>query len=182
MDEADVPTQRAQARQDTRFPEADVDQGRTGRHPVAPGEGTPAPVGVTDGDPGVPGGAVVRPIRSRHTYADLRRPSGRGRHGPVSVSFVDRPDWDRREVAYAVNRKVGNAVQRNLLRRRMRAIVADRATDLPAGAYLVRSGPEGPALEFRELKVAMSRAMEKATNRDEPGTGATLHPPTGARA
>ena len=85
-------------------------------------------------------------------------------------------------MAYAVSRKVGTAVQRNLLRRRMRAIVADRATDLPAGAYLVRSGPEGPALEFRELKVAMSRAMEKATNRDEPGTGATRNSPTGARA
>ena len=100
----------------------------------------------------------------------------------MSVSFVDRPDWDRREVAYAVGRKVGNAVRRNLLRRRMRAIVADRAPDLPTGAYLVRSGPDGPALKVRELKVAMSRAMEKATTRDAAGTGATRHSPTGARA
>jgi len=38
MDETDVPTQRAQARQDARFPQADVDQGRTGSDPVAPGE------------------------------------------------------------------------------------------------------------------------------------------------
>ncbi len=51
-----------------------------------------------------------------------------------------------------MNRKVGNAVQRNLLRRRMRAIVSERADDLPTGAYLVRSGPEGPALEFREFE------------------------------
>ena len=79
-------------------------------------------------------GVAVGPIRSRRTFADLRRPSGRGRHGPVSVSFVDRPDWDRHEVAYAVNRKVGGAVTRNLLRRRMRAIVADRAPGLPTGA------------------------------------------------
>ena len=179
MDEADVPTQRAQARQDTRFPEADVDQGRTGRDPVAPGEGTPAPVGVNQGGPTPRAGAAVRPIRSRNTFADLRRPSGRGRSGPLSVSFVDRPDWDRSEVAYAVNRKVGNAVERNLLRRRMRAIVADRAADLPTGAYLVRSGPEGPALEFRELKVAMSRAMEKATKRDPAGTDASRRTPTG---
>lgn len=172
MDEADVPTQCAQARQDTRFPEADVDQGRTGRDPVASGEGTPAPVGVTTVGPGPRGGAMVKPIRSRRTFADLRRPSGRGRNGPVSVSFVEHPDWDRREVAYAVNRKVGTAVARNLLRRRMRAIVAEQAGDLPTGAYLVRSGPEGPALEFHELKVAMSRAMEKATNRDPTGADA----------
>jgi len=131
-----------------------------------------------DGSP-ARSGAAVRPIRSRRTFADLRRPSGRGRHGPLSVSFVDRPDWDRREVAYAVNRKVGNAVQRNLLRRRMRAIVVDRAADLPTGAYLVRSGPEGPALEFSELKVAMSRAMEKATKRDLSGTVATRGSSTG---
>ena len=125
-------------------------------------------------------GVAVGPIRSRRTYADLRRPSGRGRHGPVSVSFVDRPDWDRREVAYAVNRKVGGAVTRNLLRRRMRAIVAERAPELPTGAYLVRSGPEGPALEFRELKVAMSRAMEKATSTVPSGTGAGRPDQTGA--
>ena len=118
---------------------------------------------MNPGRPAGMGGGFVGPVRSRRTFAELRRPSGRGRHGPVSVSFVVRPDWDRREVAYAVGRKVGNAVQRNLLRRRMRAIVAERAGGLSTGAYLVRCGPGGPALEFRELKVAMSRAMEKAT-------------------
>jgi len=100
----------------------------------------------------------------------------------VSVSFVERPDWDRREVAYAVNRKVGNAVQRNRLRRRMRAIVAERAAALPTGAYLVRSGPEGPALEFRELKVAMSRAMEKATSTVPSGDAAAWRSPRGVDA
>jgi ribonuclease P protein component len=85
-------------------------------------------------------------------------------------------------VAYAVNRKVGNAVKRNLLRRRMRAIVAEWAADLPTGAYLVRSGPEGPVLEFRELKVAMSRAMDKATKRDPSGTDATRRSSTGGAA
>jgi len=110
------------------------------------------------------GGVTVVPVRSRRTFGDLRRPSGRGRYGPLSVSFVDRPDWDRCEVAYAVGRKVGNAVRRNRLRRRMRAIVAEGAGALPTGAYLVRSGPGGPALEFHELKVAMSRALEKATS------------------
>ena len=120
------------------------------------------------------GTARVRlgPIRSRRTFADLRRPSGRGRQGPVSVSYVEHPDWDRSEVAYAVSRKVGNAVQRNLLRRRMRAIMADRVVEVPAGAFLVRSGPGGPALEFHELKVAMSRAIEKATDGVSPGSSA----------
>jgi len=126
------------------------------------------------------GGVAVVPIGSRRTFGDLRRPSGRGRHGPLSVSFVDRPDWDRCEVAYAVGRKVGNAVERNRLRRRMRAIVAERAADLSTGAYLVRSGPGGPALEFHELKVAMSRALEKATSGASGGPRATPHASAGA--
>ena len=91
----------------------------------------------------------------------------------MSVSYVEHPDWNRSEVAYAVSRKVGNAVQRNLLRRRMRAIMADRVVEVPAGAFLVRSGPGGPALEFHELKVAMSRAIEKATDGVAPGSSAT---------
>ena len=115
----------------------------------------------------------VEPIRSLRTFSDLRRPSGRGRQGPVSVSYVEHPDWDRSEVAYAVSRKVGNAVQRNLLRRRMRAIMAERVADVPAGAFLVCSGPEGPALDFHELKVAMSRAIDKATNTGPSGAPVT---------
>ena len=110
----------------------------------------------------------VGPVRSRETFVDLRRSTSRGRSGPVSVSFVDRPEWDRPQVAYAVNRKVGNAVQRNLLRRRMRAIVAAQAEKLQVGAYIVRSSPDGRLLEFNELKVAMSQALEKATSRTSP--------------
>ncbi len=81
------------------------------------------------------------------------------------MSFLACPEWDRAQVAYAVGRKVGNAVERNRLRRRMRAIVAEQATKLPVGAYVVRSSEGGPALDFDELKVAMSRALDKATSR-----------------
>ncbi len=131
----------------------------------ASGEGTQAPVGVTTGPTGRSRRPGVGPVRSRDTFAELRRSTSRGRSGPVSVSFVARPDWDRPQVAYAVSRKVGNAVQRNRLRRRMRAIVAEQASELPVGAYVVRSGNDGPALEFDELKVAMSQALDKATIR-----------------
>jgi ribonuclease P protein component len=87
------------------------------------------------------------------------------------VSFVARPGWDRSQVAYAVGRKVGNAVQRNRLRRRMRAVMADRAPGLAVGAYLVRSADGGPDLDFDELKVAMSQALDKATSRSPERTG-----------
>jgi ribonuclease P protein component len=66
-------------------------------------------------------------------------------------------------VAYSISRQVGGAVVRNRLRRRLRAIVSEQAAGLPPGAYVVGSGPGGPLLEFDELKVAMSRALEQAT-------------------
>ena len=124
---------------------------------------------------GAPSGALG-PIRSRRTYADLRKPSGKGRSGPVSVSFVGRTGWTRPEVAFAVSRKVGGAVERNLLRRRMRSILRERSSGLPSGAYLVRCDPAGAALDFHELKVAMSHALDKATSRAGAPDG--VGPPT----
>jgi hypothetical protein len=41
--------------------------------------------------------------------------------------------------------------------------MSERAATFPVGAYIVSTGPAGPMLDFDELKVAMSRAVEKAT-------------------
>jgi ribonuclease P protein component len=79
-------------------------------------------------------------------------------------------------VAYAVNRRVGNAVKRNRLKRRLRAIVSEQAAHLPAGAYLVHAGPGGPLLGFDQLKVAMSQALEKATTASSRRTSAERAP------
>ena len=107
----------------------------------------------------------VEPVHSRTTFAELRTGATRGRNGPLTVAFVAHPEWDRSQVAYAVNRRVGNAVTRNLLRRRLRSIIVERAPDLPVGAYVVRGGEEAPALTFDQLKVAMSQALDQATRR-----------------
>jgi ribonuclease P protein component len=174
MHETDIPTERAQTRQDSRFSQADVDQGGSRGHQVAAGERSPASVGVIDGYPATPPRRRgVGPIRSRRTFEALRRSPSKGRSGPLTVSFLEQPAWSRPEVAYAISRRVGGAVVRNQLKRRLRAIVAERAPFLPVGAYVVRTGPGGPLLDFDELKVAMSQALEKATNH----RGAGIRPP-----
>jgi len=71
-------------------------------------------------------------------------------------------------VAYAVGRAVGTAVARNRLRRRLRAIVSERAERLPAGAYLVRAGPEAAGLGSADLRTALVRALERAVTAETP--------------
>ena len=160
MYEAHLSTQRSQAGEDPRVPQANVDKGRPSSDSGASGQGTPTPVGVTSDRLRR---SPMAPIQSHQTYADLRSRAVRGRSGPISVGFVPQPTWLRSEVAYAVGRKVGGAVVRNRLRRRMRAVLADKAEHLPVGAYLVRCGPESPSLTFEQLKEAMTQALEKAT-------------------
>jgi len=79
------------------------------------------------------------------------------------VSYLPEPTWDRAQAGYAIGRRVGSAVVRNRLRRRLRALMNEAAPTLPVGAYMVVSGPEGPGLRYDELKVAMSQAVERAT-------------------
>jgi ribonuclease P protein component len=66
-------------------------------------------------------------------------------------------------VAYAVGKRVGGAVKRNHLRRRLRAAVAEVAAEVPPGAYLVAAGPEAGGIGFEELKRTVGAAMASAS-------------------
>jgi len=66
-------------------------------------------------------------------------------------------------VAYAVGKRVGGAVQRNHLRRRLRAAVVEVAPDVRPGAYLVAAGPEADGIGFEELKRIVAAAMASAS-------------------
>jgi ribonuclease P protein component len=65
------------------------------------------------------------------------------------------------QVAYAIGRKVGGAVERNRLRRRLRAIVGQLAPQLRPSAYLIGASPEVRNLSVGELRTTVIRAMEK---------------------
>jgi ribonuclease P protein component len=75
-------------------------------------------------------------------------------------------------VAYAIGRKVGPAVVRNRLRRRLRAAMRelDRSTGgVATGAYLITLRPEAARRSYRELRDELGRAVAAATG----PTGAT---------
>ena len=84
------------------------------------------------------------------------------RRGPVTVTFAPGGSSEPPKVAYAVGRRVGGAVQRNRLRRRLRAVIADLAPTMRPGAYLVGAAPEAAAMSFGELKAVVSEALQAA--------------------
>ena len=61
-------------------------------------------------------------------------------------------------VAFAVGRRVGGAVARNRVRRRLRSLA--RASTLPAGAWLVGAGPGAGLMSYAELSAHWSAAVE----------------------
>ena len=82
------------------------------------------------------------------------------RRGPITVTLVETASTDPPRVAYAIGRSVGGAVERNRLRRRLRAIMSELGAQLAPGAYLVGAAPEAAALSFGELKAIVAKALQ----------------------
>jgi ribonuclease P protein component len=182
--ETDLSAERAKARQDPWFSETDVDQGGAGRDSVAPPEGPATALGLIPAMSVVQSAGVgVERIQSQRTF-DLFRTSGTiGASGPLRVKFVRQSSWSRAQVAYALGKKLGGAVVRNRLRRRLRAIVSNEGLGLSPGAYLVSAGPLATELSFDELRAAMSQAVRVATaNRESDPTNGKMRGPDGNHA
>ena len=151
MGEADLSTEHSQTSKEPRLPPPDVDPGGPGRSQGTASEGPSQAVGLT------------WRIRDRTTFARLRASSTRSRMGPITVTFVHDEVGKPPRVAYSVGRKVGNAVVRNLVRRRLRAIVDDAAPRLASGAYLVSAGPRTADMTFDDLRSAVGGALDRMT-------------------
>lgn len=118
-------------------------------------------------------GVGVGRIRSQRTFDLFRTAGAAGASGPLRVKFVRQNSWSKAEVAYALGKKLGGAVARNRLRRRLRAIVSTADLGLSPGAYLVSAGPGATELSFADLRLAMGQAVRVATaNREsDPANG-----------
>jgi len=98
-------------------------------------------------------------IQDQSTFAELGRRGRRIRQGPIVLSWVPGPVGHPPRVAFAVSRSVGNAVTRNRVRRRLRALMVEMATDVPSGAYLFRASPAAAHLSFDEMRSIVSTAI-----------------------
>ncbi len=147
MSEAHIPAKHPQASQEARIPASHGDARRTGDHQEPPPQGSPHPLGL------------IWRVDRRDTFLALRR-GRRGRNGPLTVSFVQGDPAEPPRVAFSIGRRVGSAVVRNRLRRRLRSFVRAVAHELPPGAYLVGVAPGAATLSPEDLRMTLMRALD----------------------
>ena len=97
-------------------------------------------------------------VRDRATFEALAG-ARRQRAGPVSLRFLTDGSDDPPQVAYAIGRRFGNAVERNRARRRLRAAVAlDRGTPAPGGRLSRGRGTAVMTIPFPTLREHIDHA------------------------
>ncbi|MHB1208876.1 MAG: ribonuclease P protein component [Acidimicrobiales bacterium] len=105
-------------------------------------------------------------VRTRRQFACFTTPSRRGQSGPLRISYVAHADEAQSvDVAYAISRKVGNAVIRNQIRRRLRALMDCLVPAPDPGSYLIRCGNETGNLSYDELQHHLQRAVGRSNGR-----------------
>lgn len=103
-------------------------------------------------------------LRGRSNFTRLRTEGRRVRRGPITVIFASpsTPGTPPR-VGYAIARHVGNAVERNRLRRRLREVVHQSAP--PSGDYLISASAPATQLTFSQLRGVVHDALLAAEER-----------------
>ena len=166
-EQADVPAEQPSPAQEARLPSSDAYPCRACDHRRPPWQGSSAPRGLTDL---LDGDHLVLPASNRLRRSDdFRRAvrSGRraGRRAVVLHLLVrdDRADnapAAPARVGFVVNKAVGNAVLRNRVHRRLRAVLTTRLPDLPAGSLtVVRALPSSAAASYDELAADVDGAL-----------------------
>jgi ribonuclease P protein component len=102
---------------------------------------------------------LIGRIRTRAEFERLRRDGRRVRIEPFWCSHLSDPSSNPPRVAFAISRAVGNAVIRNRLRRRLRAVMTEM--DIPPGLYLIGCRPTAGELTFEQIVSTLGRLPAK---------------------
>lgn len=98
-------------------------------------------------------------LHGRTVFHTLREQGVRVRSGWLWCSVVIDPALGQPHVGYALGRQVGNAVERNRIRRRLRVLMTRHGAELPSGHYLVGVSPRASQPTWRELEVGVERLV-----------------------
>lgn len=83
--------------------------------------------------------------------------------GPHTVMYVVATSEDRpARFGFIVSKQVGNAVTRNTLRRRLKAVCADELSRVQSGTdVVIRVLPGGASADFSELSGEVARCLTR---------------------
>ena len=105
-------------------------------------------------------------MRRSADYQQTVRRGARGGRDTLVVHLAISTDPGPPAVGLVVSRAVGNAVVRNRVKRRLRALVTDRLGTMPEGARIVvRAQPPSAGATFAELGHDLDGAMSTAVRR-----------------
>jgi ribonuclease P protein component len=152
MSEKNLSTEQPQAGQAARLPPSHVDARRPGHHQSPPAKRSAPPV------------RLIWRVDRRRTFAALQR-ARRHREGPLTVSWIPGDPIEPPRVAYTIGRRVGSAVVRNRVRRRLRMLVLETASRLRPGSYLIGVGPDAAFLSYDDLRTLLVKLLTSIEGR-----------------
>ena len=110
---------------------------------------------------------MIDRIHERRAFERLQRHGRRAATAHLWCRYVDDDVVRPPALAFAIGRQVGNAVARNRLRRRLRAIVAARAGSglLPHGLLLLGARPGAAERSFDDLDADVTSLLRATVGR-----------------
>ena len=149
MGEAHFSAEQPQQENEAWLPSPDEHARRSGDYQVPPRPWSGQTVGLS-----------IESIRDQKSFQLLRSHGKRVSVGDLWVVAVVGTGQDSARLAFAIGRTVGNAVVRNRLRRRLRALLSTEVHPRP-GVYLVGARPGAGQRSFNELAVMMSTIFSR---------------------
>lgn len=145
-----VPTEQPPPVTQARLPPAHVGPCRPPGDPQPPAQGSS------------PAQRLIVALRRRRDFERLSRDGQQRSAGSLRVRMRAAQGQESARVAFAIPRSVGSAVERNLVRRRLRAIFRDldRSGRLAAGDYLVIVTPGAVSASFADLRSTVRHLVE----------------------
>lgn len=94
----------------------------------------------------------ISSLGSKSSFEKLSRLGKRARSKDLSLLYRVDDGLNSVNVAYSVGKKVGKAVTRNKVKRRLRSVFHEFANELPNGDYLLMVKPSIVDRRFQELR------------------------------
>jgi ribonuclease P protein component len=102
-------------------------------------------------------------LRRRQDFVAAIRGGSRAARGVLVVHLESRDEGGPCRIGFVIPKTVGGAVVRNTVRRRLRHLLSERLTDLPAGTDLVvRALPAAASRPFPDLSADLDAALTAA--------------------